>query len=154
MQNKSIRIRNQLVELLRNLSVLKTNNRPALGWVRSIRGALGMSGRQLAARLGVKPPRITEIEKAELTGQVTVQLLQKVAEALDCKLVYGFVPKTSLEESLRRQAIEIANRNLSKVSHTMRLEDQELPPDEVKKMSEQKVEEWVRNPPRWLWDPR
>ena len=123
-----------------------------LGWVRSIREALGMTSRQLAARLKVKPPRITEMEKAEMGGNITLGSLRKAAEALDCELVYGFVPKTDLEETLRRQAKIVATRQRARVAHSMLLENQSLSAQEEAGMLDAKVEELMRTTPRRLWD--
>jgi len=41
---------------------------PPLGWMRAIREALGMSARQLAARMGASPSRVPAIENAEVSG--------------------------------------------------------------------------------------
>ena len=55
--------------------------------------------------------------------------LRRAAEAMECELVYAFVPKVSLEASLRTQAEKAAKKNMGIVSHTMRLEDQGLSRD-------------------------
>ena len=41
--------------------------RPPRGWIRAIRQALGMTTGQLAQRMGVKQPRVVELEKSEST---------------------------------------------------------------------------------------
>lgn len=148
----SAKIREQLEEILRELSPLVKNERPSKGWIRSVREALGMSGRQLAARILVEPPRIPEMEKAETHGNITLKSLRRAAEAMDCELVYAFVPRTDLETSLRTQAQKTAKQNLNAVTHTMRLEDQGLTAKENEKQLAGMVNEWIRNPPRWLWD--
>jgi predicted DNA-binding mobile mystery protein A len=124
----------------------------ATSWIRSVREALGMSGRQLAARLGVEPPRVTALEKAEVAGNVTVHSLQKAADALDCDFVYAFVPRTSFEDTLRKRAQVVAARRIDRVSHTMRLEDQELSVKDEGALLQDKIEELMREMPRWLWD--
>lgn len=138
-------------EILKNLSPAK-NQKPAKGWIRSIREALGMSGRQLADRIKVETSRISELEKAEIHGNITLKSLRRVAEAMGCDLVYGIVPKTNLEDFIRIQAEKAVNESLKTISHTMRLEDQGLPPNEDAKLFSKLVEDWTKDPPRWLWD--
>ena len=100
--------------------------RPPKGWVKAIREALGMSAEQLATRIGVTKPRVYEIEKAEVSGSITLNSLERAAHALDCKLVYTLVPRISLQESVERRSLEIAKKRIGSASHTMILEDQAL----------------------------
>jgi len=55
------------------------------GWLKTVRKALGMSGSQLATRLGVTKGRISQAESAELTGSVTLKSMQSMAHAMDCR---------------------------------------------------------------------
>lgn len=143
-------IREQLAGIFAQVKGLKTNRKR--GWIRSIRKALGMSGKQLAARIEVEPPRITEMEKAELSGNLTLRSLQRAAEAMDCDLIYAIIPKSSLEETLRRQASWAARRRMENVSHTMLLEGQSLESGEEEKILGEKTTELLNELPRWLWD--
>lgn len=99
---------------------------PPRGWIRAIREALGMSGVQFSARLGIRPQSVEALEKSEATGAIQLKTLRRAAEALDCKLVYALVPNASLEEAVRGRARRIALRNLQRISHTMKLEAQEI----------------------------
>jgi len=150
--HKSSKIRDELEDVLQMLAPLSKYQAPLKGWIRSIRESLGMSGRQLAARILVEPPRIPEMEKAETQGNITLKSLRRAAEAMDCDFVYAFVPKNNLEKSLREQAYRVAKKNLGPVTHTMDLEDQAPTATENIKQINRLVEEWVKNPPRWLWD--
>ena len=105
--------------------------RPPKGWVKAIREALGMSAEQLATRIGVTKPRVYEIEKAEVSGSLTLNSLERAAHALDCKLVYTLVPRISLQESVERRSLEIAKKRIGSASHTMALEDQALSKKEL-----------------------
>ncbi|MDX8495322.1 mobile mystery protein A [Mesorhizobium sp. VK22B] len=110
------------------LSVLKPEDRfrpPPKGWMRAIRDAIGMTGVQLAARLGVRPQTVEAIEKSEASGSVQLSTLRRAAEAMDCTLVYALVPNSSLENAVHQRARKIAIRALQRVAHTMRLEAQE-----------------------------
>ncbi|KRP85840.1 hypothetical protein AOQ72_04145 [Bradyrhizobium yuanmingense] len=80
------------------LRALSHSQRPPKGWIRAIRDALGMTTAQYAKRLGVSQPRIVELERSEQGGSVTLNTLQRAAEALGCRLVYVLVPERPLAE--------------------------------------------------------
>src|SRR5476651_2232187 len=96
---------------------------PPKGWIRAIRDALGMSGVQLGKRLKVSPQTVDAMEKSEAAGTIQLNTLKRAAEAMDCTLVYAFVPRTSLENTIKSRARQIATTALARVSHTMKLED-------------------------------
>ena len=85
---------------------------PEGGWIREIRAALGMSGRQLAARMGLSQSAVSQLEQSELDGRVQLETLGRAAAALDCDLVYALVPRTSLEETVRTRARVLAGDTL------------------------------------------
>jgi predicted DNA-binding mobile mystery protein A len=118
------RARQRLDERLLTLKPEDRFHSPPKGWIRAIRDAIGMSGVQLAARLGVRPQTVDSIEKSEAAGSIQLGTLRRAAEALDCTLVYALVPRTSLEDAVERRARKIAIRHLQRVAHTMRLEAQ------------------------------
>ena len=118
------RARQRLDERLALLKPENTLMPPPKGWVRAIRDALGMTGPQFAARLKITPQSVADIEKSEATGSIQLRTLSRAAEALDCTLVYALVPKTSLEGAVQTRARRMALRDLKRVSHTMKLEDQ------------------------------
>ena len=142
----------QLDITLKRFSELKAVPLPKKAWIRAIRDALNISTRQLGDRLGVNKSRITRIEQDELSGSVTLKTMRRIAEALDCVFVYGFVPRKTLEQTVRNQAIRVAKKRMSRVSHTMALEDQELSAEENKKAFESLVDELVRTMPKSLWE--
>jgi len=72
---------------------LKNIQQPQRGWIRAIRDALGVSGPQLAFRLGVSKQRISALEKAEIEGGASLNSIRQAADALDCDLVYALVPR-------------------------------------------------------------
>lgn len=114
---------------------------PPKGWIRAIRDALGMTGRQFAARLGIKPQSVSDIEKSEAIGSIQLKTLNRVAEALDCTLVYALVPKSSLEGAVQTRARRIALRDLKRVAHTMKLEDQSVDDADL----EQRITSYIRD---------
>jgi predicted DNA-binding mobile mystery protein A len=122
---------------------------PPKGWIRAIRDALAMSGVQLAKRLKVSPQTIEAMEKSEAAGTIQLNTLKRAAEALDCTLVYALVPKTSLENTVNNRARQIATAALARVSHTMKLEDQDTGDDELKA----RIEDYARHiKDRDLWN--
>jgi predicted DNA-binding mobile mystery protein A len=142
----------QLDRRFRELSALARISRPSRGWVRAIREALGMTTGQLARRLGVKQPRVVELEKAEATGNITVQSLERAAEAMGCQLVYTLVPRKPLTQVLEERATHIAQKRLASVEQTMRLEDQEVNDQRIRTEAHQRLaKELLRRPAR-LWD--
>jgi len=145
-------IREQLDATLRRLSKTLDTPRPSRGWLRAVREALGMSSKQLAGRLGVAPPRITALEKGELSGTVTIKKMQEAANALNCEFYYAFIPQKSLTETVRQQARKLAAHRFRRVSHSMLLESQQLTPSEQKKILEAEVEKIIRDMPKELWE--
>ncbi len=152
MKKKKKLIRNQLDAAMQKLRPLLGISIPPKGWIRAIRDALGMSARQLADRLEVTHQRVDEIERHELRGSVTLKAMRRVAEKLDCVFVYALVPRTTLEKTLYEQARQVAQRRLSRVSHTMSLENQELSSEDQKNALNDLTEELVDSLPSTLWD--
>ena len=122
---------------------------PPKGWVRAIRQALGMSAADLAGRLGVTEAAVRDLERAEPEGRVTLDRLNRAAEAMNCDLVYALVPKASLAHTVESQARARLARHADAVQRTMELEGQavELDPDVI----EYEVQALIDT--RRLWKP-
>ncbi len=134
------------------LVLLKPENRfvpPPKGWLRAIRDALGMTGQQFAARLKIKPQSLSDIEKSEATGSIQLKTLHRAAEALDCTLVYALVPKTSLEGAVQARARRIAMKDLSRVAHTMKLENQSVPCADLEARIEAYIRDTIKDSDLW-----
>lgn len=116
-----------------------------------MRDALGMTGAQLAARLGISQPTLTALEKGEVDGTVTLARLRRAAEALDCALVYALVPKKPLDDLLRERAEIVADLQMARTNQTMKLENQALEASEQKAERERLIEQLVEGDPRRLW---
>ncbi len=129
--------------------LMKEAARPPRGWIRAIREALGMTTGQLAKRLGVRQPRVIELEHGESTGNVTVKSLERAAKALGCRLVYTLVPEEPLAETIRKRASVVAERQLASVEQTMRLEAQGVNDKAQREEAHQRlVEKLLRRPAR------
>jgi predicted DNA-binding mobile mystery protein A len=122
---------------------------PMRGWVRAIRDALGMSTAQLAKRMGVRQPSIVALEQSEVKGTIELATLRRVAEALDCTLVYALVPNKPLEETIRERARLFLRLRREPVEHSMALEDQQV----ARRDTERLLDDILRETsPRKFWD--
>lgn len=144
--------RRQLDERLQSLAGNDTWSRPNKGWIRAIREAIGMTATQLAQRMGVSQPRIHALEKAEVNQTVTLETLARAAEALDCRLVYAFMPRQSLEETVKQRAYDVAHRQLGYTSHSMALEAQGLRSEDDSRMVDNLARKLIDQSSSKLWE--
>jgi predicted DNA-binding mobile mystery protein A len=122
---------------------------PVRGWIRAIREGLGMSAEQLGKRLGITQPSVVAIEQSEAKSTIELATLRRVAEALDCTLVYALVPNKPLETIVRDRARLLLRRRRAPVEHSMLLEDQAVSGEN----SEALIDEFIRETkPGRLWD--
>ena len=152
MKNKKKLVREQLDATLKAFHPLIDLSPPPKGWIRAIRDALGMNGRQFADRLNVTRQRSDQIENEECTGSITLKTMRRIADGLDCVFVYALVPRTSLADTVRKQAKRVACKRLAQASQTMALEDQGLSKEENEHVLSDMIEELMDNPPTNLWD--
>ena len=131
---------------------VKGTARPPRGWIRAIREAMGMTTGQFARRMRVHQPRIIELEKGEATGKITVQSLERAAEALGCRLVYVLVPERPLGETMRRQAEQAADKELAAVEQTMLLEAQTVTSRQARHEARGRLIDQLLQKPARLWD--
>jgi len=123
--------------------------RPAQGWIRAIRTALGMSTKEMAQRMGVTQSRISQPEHAEADDSIRLDTLRRAAEALGCELHYVFVPAAPLEDAVRQQARTKAQTMVGAATHTMRLEDQEPEASVVAAQVDEVADDLVDSPGLW-----
>ena len=150
--NKNLLILRQLDTQLKGCGDKNCFLRPKQGWVRVLRKALGMTIKQLAQRLGVDPSRVVRIETDELKEATTLRTLASVAEAFDCTLIYAFVPKASLEQTVMQQATKMANNQVKHISHTMDLEAQSVNKEAIQAQIQELRDELLRKPWKYLWE--
>jgi predicted DNA-binding mobile mystery protein A len=122
---------------------------PAKGWIRAIRDALGMSGAQLAKRMGVAAQTVDRLEKGEVAGRIQLSSLRRAAEAMDCTLVYALVPKDTLQGIVEARARAVARAEMTRVAHTMRLEAQGTGAGEHGEQLEGMVRQLIDSPALW-----
>ncbi|NND65159.1 MAG: mobile mystery protein A [Gammaproteobacteria bacterium] len=142
---------NQLDHSLDQLRALSNVERPAKGWVRAIRNALGMTAEQLGRRMGLSQSRVSELEKSEAQGRSSMQTLTRAADALECELVYALLPRSSLSSMLRQRAKQIAEQQVNRVAHSMALENQKPSKKSLQRQVDQLVEKLLSESRSKLW---
>jgi predicted DNA-binding mobile mystery protein A len=125
---------------------------PSKGWLHTIRTSLSMTAAQLALKLKSSPQAILALEKREAEGSITLNKLKEIGAAMDLKLVYGFVPKETLEKMIEEKARELATQIVMRTSKQMAMEDQKISDKKLKKAIEDRTEEIIRNVPKSIWD--
>ena len=125
---------------------------PSEGWLRTVRKALDMSGAQLGRRMGITRGAVSNNEKAELSGSMTIKTMQQMAEAMGCRFVYTIVPEGDIEDIVRAQALEKARAQVKEASIQMALEDQALSKSKLNAEIERLANEMVDKGNSDLWN--
>ena len=144
--------RQQLDKQLKAIHSFAQTPRPRKGWIFEVRNALGITASQLGKRVGVSQPTITKLEHSEEAETISLKSLRKIAEAMDCTLVYAFVPHESLEKTLTQQAEKQAMKQIQRVEHTMHLEAQGRDLEEIKREQQEIAKEMIRALSSDLWE--
>lgn len=124
--------------------------KPPQGWIRFIREALNMSSRALAHRVGINPNTMSEAEKAEVEERITLRRLRKMADGLNCDLVYYFLPREEIETMLENQARHISIQKIRDTEGHMELEDQSVTKEFLEERLREEIEK-LKNSKK-LWD--
>jgi len=143
----------QLDRKFEKLSNIDDLTVPTEGWINAVRVALRMSLRQLGAKMGITAQSVKEIETREKLGTVSLNTLKQVGNALDMRLIYGFIPKDkSLEIMIQKKALELAKEIVLRTSATMVLENQENTMERVREAINDRAEQIRNEMPKYLWD--
>lgn len=115
---------------------------PKEGWIATMRKALRMTGPQMANRAGVTKAAVYQAERKELAGEITLKQLEKYANALGGRLVYGIIPDggmiaekgnqtdpVTVDDLIRQQAMMKAQAVIGTANTHMALEQQALGDD-------------------------
>ena len=124
---------------------------PSEGWLKTVRQALGMTGSQLASRLGVTKGRISQAESAELKGGVTLKTMTSMAEAMNCRFIYAVIPDKEIEAVINDQAIKKAKARVKAASTQMALEAQALNRDKLDSEINRIASEIIDKMPSDFW---
>lgn len=145
-------MRSHMQEELNDLGTLMRKPAPKKGWIHSIRQALGISGYDLAKRLGCAQSNVAAMEKREQAGSITLQSLEEAAKAMNCRFVYAFVPEKPLDEIREDQARKVVRRRLNRIKHTMVLEQQGLSHQQQKHQEDDLVRKLLESGSGKLWN--
>lgn len=110
-----------------------------------------MTTGQLASRLGVTQQAIANFERNEAAGKIILQSLERVAKALESRVVYAIVPGKPLAEMRRQRALALADTLVRPVAHSMTLEAQGVSDRETRRQRKELADELLRGDPRKLW---
>jgi predicted DNA-binding mobile mystery protein A len=124
---------------------------PTGGWLRAVREALGLTVRQQALRVGIAAATLHKSEQAEAGERISLAQLRKLADGLDCELVYGLVPRKPLTELIDERAKQLARAEILGVAHSMSLEDQRPGEGYLQKQLDQRRAELLAGKWSKLW---
>ncbi len=127
-------------------------DQPKEGWLRTVRKALNMSGAQLARRMGVTRALVSNTERAELTGNVTLKKMQEMAEAMQCRFVYALVPEQNINDIVLHQARQKARAQVMQASTHVALEAQTLSDAQLESEIERLAAELVATAAKDIWE--
>ena len=150
--NKALALE-QLDKKTKKIASLDETLIPSRGWVNLIRTTLNMSLKQLGKKLNITSQSVKEIEAREADKKITLEKLNAVAEALNLRFVYGFIPKDgSFDQMIEKRALVIAKQIVLKTSHTMALEDQQNNTARIKRAIKDRAQQIKNEMPKYLWD--
>ena len=126
--------------------------KPLGGWIAAFQEAIGMSTPALAERLGVFRNSVYSSIQNEQAGTISLNQLDKMADAMGGKLVYAVVPREgSVEEIVMAQARKKAKRTIQRTRAHMALEEQTEGLRSQEEMIEDLASEIAREMPRDFW---
>jgi len=137
---------------IKSLKVFAATSWPQGIWINYLRNILSISLKQLGQKLNMSSQGVKDMEKREKDRNITLKVLEEVAEALNFKFIYGFVPKDkSLAIMIDKKAAEVAKKIVLKTAKTMELENQTNSPNRLKKAIKDRTEE-LKNDLKKIWD--
>lgn len=126
---------------------------PQKGWIHTIRTTLNMTRDQLGTKLKLTKGAIQKIEEREAAGQITINKLRDVGQALDMQFVYGFVPKDgTIDNLINLKAEKLARKIVLRTNQNMKLEEQGIGDEKIKASIKDLANEIKREMRKSLWD--
>ncbi len=135
--------------LFRNESV---PDLPRGGWVKTIRTALGMPSEVLGKRIGISQSAVIQLEASEDNNTISLSSLRKLADGLECDLVYALVPRKSLNDIMKEQARRRAESMVKSVANSMELEGQNVSDQEQQRQIEATAKKLLLSPSTGFWE--
>lgn len=126
---------------------------PQKGWINTIRTTLNMTRDQLGAKLKLTKGAIQKIEEREAAGQITINKLRNIGQALDMQFVYGFIPKDgTIDNLINSKAEKLAQEIVLRTNQNMKLEGQGIGNDKINVSIKDLANEIKREMRKSLWD--
>jgi predicted DNA-binding mobile mystery protein A len=103
--------------------------KPARGWLRAVREAIGLTQVEVAEKISIKRQSYAQLESAEEEGAISLSSLRRAAEALDCELIYFIVPRGSPDRTFAELAAshDPTAAHASASAHSMSLKSEPPP---------------------------
>ena len=137
---------NQVGSLTRSLA------KPFGGWIATFQEAIGMNAPALAERLGVSRNTVYASIQNEQAGTISLNQLDKIAEAMGGRLVYAIIPREGpVEEIVLAQARAKAHRIIKRTRAHMALEEQSEGLRSEAEMIEELAADIIREGRRDFW---
>lgn len=153
MRNKKKLLIEQLDQKLNPFQKTELVLVPEKGWINTIRTTLNMTMDQLGTKLNITRQGVKRIEDSEAKGTLTIHSLKVVAQALELKFVYGFVPKEgSIDNLINLKAENLARKIVLRTNQNMKLEDQGISDDKINDSIKDLANEIKREMRKSLWD--
>jgi predicted DNA-binding mobile mystery protein A len=134
------------------LAAVHLPSRPRIGWIASVRQALGMSKTQLAKRIDITRPSLNELESNEVKEAITLASMRKIADALGCDVQYILVPRKPLAQMIAERAMKKASTKLGRVNQSQALEASALKAASLSGAVVDLAKEYEVNRPADLWN--
>lgn len=153
MRNKKRLLIEQLDQNLAKFKDARMVLLPQKGWINTIRTTLNMTRDQLGAKLKLTKGAVQKIEEREAAGQITINKLKDVGQALNMQFVYGFVPENgTIDNLINSKAEKLAQKIVLRTNQNMELEDQGVGNEKIDKLINDLASEIKREMRKSLWD--
>ncbi|MGO9323452.1 MAG: hypothetical protein ACLP07_02735 [Terracidiphilus sp.] len=98
-------LRKKLDKEMRYYRLAAKEKDPTNGLLRAVREALRIPLKEIGERMGIGRSPVFDLEEREETGAIMLRSLERMAEAMGCKVVYGVVPLNgkTLEEMAEKR---------------------------------------------------
>ena len=108
------------------LSARAAVRRPVHGWLRAIRESTALTQAGVATKLGLSRQSYAALETSEARGAISLNSLQRAADAMDCEVVYFLVPRPGVADTFSALAAhhDPDRAHLVATEHSMSLEGQ------------------------------
>ncbi len=126
---------------------------PDKGWIHNIRTSLNMTLEQLGHKLSITKQGVKRIEESEAAETISLKSLKRIGNALEMKLIYGFVPiHGSIENLIDQKAKKLAEKIVLRTNHNMMLENQETGKENIERAIQELTNEIKLEMRKSIWD--